>query len=240
MADRFGPRGVFAVIIPLQNANQQPEYELMRPEGVNNQVYRFDISDQTRVPEAMIEAASGTLGCWPDMVVCGNSVEMRDWSVEKHTAYKARLSEEIDGKPLVTATDACHAALKTLGAKKIAILTPMVAHHAKSAQGYYEEAGFEVVGSTWLHVKESIDIIHVTVDDILGAFDEIDRDNIDAVLHLGGALGIISMLEELEEKLGKPIVSVNAAAYWYALRTHGITDPILGFGQLLMREAIGD
>jgi hypothetical protein len=36
MSDRFGPRGVCAVIIPQQNANMQPEYELMRPTGVNN------------------------------------------------------------------------------------------------------------------------------------------------------------------------------------------------------------
>ena len=38
MPDRFGPRGVCAVIIPQQNANMQPEYEYMRPDGINNQM----------------------------------------------------------------------------------------------------------------------------------------------------------------------------------------------------------
>ena len=33
MPDRFGPRGVIALFIPLQNANMQPEYDAMRPEG---------------------------------------------------------------------------------------------------------------------------------------------------------------------------------------------------------------
>jgi arylmalonate decarboxylase len=47
------------------------------------------------------------------------------------------------------------------------------------------------------------------------------------------------MLEELEQKLGRPIVSSNAATYWYALRKPGITDPMPGFGQLLMKTEIG-
>ena len=51
---------------------------------------------------------------------------------------------------------------------------------------------------------------------------------------MGGALGVVDMIEELEGKLGKPIVSVNAATYWYTLRTLGVTDPMPGFGSLLM------
>ena len=57
----------------------------------------------------------------------------------------------------------------------------------------------------------------------------------DTFLHLGGALGIVGMIEELENKLGRPIVSVNAATYWYSLRKHGIQDPMMGFGQLLQK-----
>jgi maleate cis-trans isomerase len=31
---------------------------------------------------------------------------------------------------------------------------------------------------------------------------------------------------------------VNAATYWYALRRHGIDDPMPGFGRLLMKRRI--
>jgi maleate isomerase len=240
MPDRFGPRGVFAIMIPIQNSNQQPEFELLRPEGINNQIYRFDISDQSRVPAAMVESIGGSLGCWPDVVICGNSVEMRDWSLERHEAYKADLRAQLDGQNLVMATDACVAALRTIGAKRIAIFTPMEAHLSKSAEEFYEAHGFEITGATWLDVKHSIDIIKVSVDDIVTAFDRIDASGVDAILHLGGALGIVSMIAELEEKIGKPIISVNAATYWYALRQHGIADPIPGYGQLLMTDKIAE
>ena len=76
MPDRFGPRGVIALLIPPENANIQPEYEAMRPEGVSNQIYRFSLARHDLMPEA----------------------------------------------PLVTATDATVAALKAMGAKRIAAI----------------------------------------------------------------------------------------------------------------------
>ena len=188
--------------------------------------------------ECRVGSVGGALGCWPDMIICGNSLEMRDWSRERQAEYVERLTEKVDGTPLVTATEACEAALRTVGARKIAILSPMGAEHSHSAEAYYRSLGFDVAGATWLKAKESKDIINVTLDDIVGAFDTIDSDDIDTILHLGGALGIVSMIEDFEAKFGKPVVSVNAATYWYALRKHGLTDPMPGFGQLLMNEAV--
>ena len=54
MPDRFGPKGVLAIMIPQQNSNMQPEYERLRPDGISNQIYRFDISGQDRVAEACL------------------------------------------------------------------------------------------------------------------------------------------------------------------------------------------
>ena len=137
--------------------------------------------------------------------------------------------------PVVTATDACEAALRTLGAKRLAVLSPMPEAYSRSVQAYYESLGFEVPCATWLKVRESIDIINVPVARVLEAFREIDRDGVDTFLHVGGALGMVDMIEDLEASLGRPVVSVNAATWWYALRRHGIDDPMPGFGRLLMR-----
>lgn len=56
MPDRYGPRGVFAIMIPLQNANMQPEYEMMRPRGINNQIFRFTLAQHDKAPDAMVAA----------------------------------------------------------------------------------------------------------------------------------------------------------------------------------------
>ncbi|MFC1665791.1 hypothetical protein ACFL17_09240, partial [Pseudomonadota bacterium] len=141
MSDRFGPRGVFSILIPLQNANMQPEYESMRPEGVSNQIYRFDLSNHAKVAESVLQSIPGSLLCWPDMVIFGNSIEMQGWTLQQQSEYCENIQALVGGTPFVTATDACHAALKTIGAKRIAVLSPMSEVHSRSAQAYYESLG---------------------------------------------------------------------------------------------------
>ena len=63
MPDRFGPRGVVAVLIPLQNSNMQPEYEAMRPAGINNQMYRFRLVRHDKVADAVLGAVPETRLC---------------------------------------------------------------------------------------------------------------------------------------------------------------------------------
>jgi maleate isomerase len=240
MPDRFGPRGTVAIIIPLQNANMQPEYEAMRPDGINNQIYRFDISGHDKASDAILGAVPGSLLCWPDVIISTVSLEMHAWSRAKQDDYRAAFAEQAQGTPMALATDATEAALKAVGAKRIGILAPMSAENSKSAQDYYEAGGFEVPYTTSLGVKKSEEIINVTVDQIRAGFDDINHADVDTLLHLGGALGIVAMIEELEARYGKPVVSVNAATYWYALRRLGITDPMPGFGQLLLQTSVAD
>ncbi len=240
MPDRFGPRGTVAIIIPLQNANMQPEYEAMRPDGINNQIYRFDISAHDKASDAILDAVPGCLLCWPDVIIGGVSLEMHAWSRAQQDNFRAAFAAQAQGTPTVLATDATEAALTAIGAKRIGVLAPMSAENSKSAQAYYEAAGFEVPYATSLGVKKSEEIINVTVDQIHAGFDEINHDDVDTLLHVGGALGIVALIEDLEARYGKPIVSVNAATYWYALRRHGIPDPMAGFGRLLLQTGVAE
>ncbi|NKB53339.1 MAG: hypothetical protein GKR97_14135 [Rhizobiaceae bacterium] len=239
MPDRFGPRGVIAVAVPQQNSNMQPEYEAMRPQGINNQMYRFDISDHIKVPEAVLTTLPQVRGCWPDMVICSNSLEMRWWSTERQALYRKQIRDVLPDLPFVTATDACVAALKTVGAKRIGVISPMSEEMSESARAYYQAHGFEVPNATWLKVATSDRIIDIPVDAINAAFDRVDTDDIDTFLHVGGALGIVDMLDDLEARLGRPVVSSNAATYWYALRMMGIEDEMDRGGQLTRMPLAG-
>ncbi|MDA0786228.1 MAG: hypothetical protein O3B37_08045 [Proteobacteria bacterium] len=240
MPDRFGPRGVVAVIIPVQNSNMQPEYELMRPAGISHQMYRFDISDHGKVPDAVLRVVPDTLLCWPDVIIGGNSLEMRDWSDAQQTEYRAAFEKRAKGVPVVLATDATVAALRAIGARRIGLLSPMSSEYSKGAKNYYEAQGFEMPYDTSLMVEKSEDIIHMTAEDAIAAFERIDTDDVDTLLHIGGALGIVSHIEAIEARFGKPLVSVNAATYWYALRRIGVTDPMPGFGRLLMHTDVAE
>lgn len=235
MPNRFGPRGVVALMIPLQNANMQPEYEAMRPEGVSNQIYRFSLAAADDVPQAVIGSLPGARGCFPDLIVCGNSLEMRNWSLDRQARYRIDVQDAVPEVPVITATDATEAALRAVGAKKIAVLSPMSEVYSKSVAGYYGALGFEVISHHWLEAPLPQDIINVPVDRINAIFDEMDAPEVDCFLHVGGALGIVDMIDGLEARLGRPVISVNAATYWYALRKIGVTDPLDRGGRITRR-----
>lgn len=236
MPDRFGPRGVIATVIPVQNSNMQPEYEALRPAGISNQTYRFFLEGAGDTPlAAALRVIPDTLKCWPDMIVVGNSVEMRSVSESGHLAYRSALQKAAGKVPVVTAAEACVVALRTLNARRIALLSPMSREHSDSAAAYYQAHGFEVLGARWFDVAKSEDIINVPRERVQQAFEEIAGLKADALLHVGGALPVVDMLEHLESRFGIPVVAVNAATYWYALRRLGVTDPIPGFGALLNR-----
>ena len=46
---------------------------------------------------------------------------------------------------------------------------------------------------------------------------------------------MVRLADEAERRLGKPVIAINAAIYWYALRQNGLSDRIKGFGGLLAR-----
>ncbi|WP_442945991.1 hypothetical protein [Novosphingobium sp. Leaf2] len=44
---------------------------------------------------------------------------------------------------------------------------------------------------------------------------------------------MVDLAAEYEAKLAKPVIAINTATYWHALRAVGITDKIKGMGRLL-------
>ena len=230
MADKYGSRGVIALHAPMQNTNMQPEFEMLRPHGINNQIYRIELGASD---EAMAAAMENSVSCDPDIVALGVSMEMHDWSVARQALHRSILQARIGSKPLVLAADATVTALRALGASRISVLSPMAKRNSVSARAYYEAMGFEVAEDHCLGVQRSANIPKLSDDAIVRGFEDMDRPDVDTLLHVGGALSALPLIQKIEEKHGKPVVSVNAATYWMALRWLRIEDPIVGYGELL-------
>jgi maleate isomerase len=59
------------------------------------------------------------------------------------------------------------------------------------------------------------------------------EDGVDAIVQVGTNLSMVGLADEMEQKLGKPVIAINAATWWMALRENGITDQLTGHGALL-------
>ena len=62
---------------------------------------------------------------------------------------------------------------------------------------------------------------------------QLDGPDVDAIVQVGTNLSMIRLAAAAELWLGKPVIAINTATYWHALRANGIQDRIAGFGSLL-------
>ena len=61
----------------------------------------------------------------------------------------------------------------------------------------------------------------------------VDPDDVDALVQVGTNLSMVRVAGAAELWLGKPVVAINTATYWHALRANKIQDRLEGFGRLL-------
>nr|WP_156370277.1 hypothetical protein [Novosphingobium sp. Leaf2] len=84
-----------------------------------------------------------------------------------------------------------------------------------------------------LECKRWTDIAKVTPDTLRDVIAHLDGDDVDAIVQVGTNLSMVDLAAEYEAKLAKPVIAINTATYWHALRAVGITDKIKGMGRLL-------
>lgn len=61
----------------------------------------------------------------------------------------------------------------------------------------------------------------------------LDSPDVEALVQFGANLPMAAVADEAERWLGKPVIAVNIATYWHALRHSGIADRFDGHTRLL-------
>lgn len=89
------------------------------------------------------------------------------------------------------------------------------------------------MGDLGLGVTRWTAIAEVAELRLRAALRELDGDDIDALVQVGTNLSMVRLTTAAELWLGKPVVAINTASYWSALRTMGIKDRRPHFGRLL-------
>jgi maleate isomerase len=78
-----------------------------------------------------------------------------------------------------------------------------------------------------------VQIAHSTDAMCREAIRQIDGDDVEAIVQVGTNLSMIRLAAAAELFLGKPVIAINTATYWHALRALGINDRKAGFGSLM-------
>lgn len=145
----------------------------------------------------------------------------------------AELIKGVPGAKPSTLAGAVRKALNAVGAKKIVLGSPYVPEINDNVVRYLENGGISVLQAHGMGLNYDTEMIKVSPEYLLEYAQAIDHPNADAVLLSCGALRSIDVIDQIEQKIGKPAICSNQAMLWDSLRLAGVNDRLPGLGRLL-------
>ena len=127
-------------------------------------------------------------------------------------------------------------ALKELKINKIVVGTPYLDEiNTKEAEFLFNK-GFSVIDIQGLNLSTGIEFGKVTPEYWVKFAEEINEKSADAIFLSCGGIRSTEVIQEIENKTGKPVITSNQAQMWSCLRRAGIEDKISGFGKLFNHQ----
>ena len=144
------------------------------------------------------------------------------------------------GVPAITSAQAVGRAVRALGARRIAIVSPY-SDEVNQRAGHYFAAkhGLEAVALEGFGATDSYAIGQLGPENARNAFARIDRPQIEVFVVPGGNFPTINSIARWEREFKKPVVTTNQASFWAMLQMLKTGDRIPGFGRLLEEVPVG-
>ena len=150
-----------------------------------------------------------------------------------------RMSEGA-GVPAITSAQAVGRAVRALGARCIAIVSPYSAEVNERAGRYFAaKHRLETVALEGFGATDSYAIGQLGPENARNAFARIDRPQIEAFVVPGGNFPTMTSIAGWEREFGKLVVTTNQASFWAMLRHFDTGDRVAGFGRLLAEVPAG-
>jgi len=122
--------------------------------------------------------------------------------------------------------------LKSLKIKKISIYTPYTDEINQSVINYFKKENVEITELSYFDIASDLDIGKIDSQYLFDVLSKIDFKNSDALFVSCTALPVLSIIEELEKKINKIILSSNQTLIWDTLKEIKYNNKIEGFGEL--------
>lgn len=229
-------RARYGMIVPSSNRMAEPHAARYTPPGIVPHAARLRMTGEhfmaldellPKVAEAAVLLADAN--CNPIAFHCTAN------SMAEGLAGEQRIAQAIvdatGGKATTTAA-ATMAAFEALGAKRIVLVSPYTRTNHQHELDFMEEAGIEVVGERNLGLNGSDAYCAMEPAEWVETLTAMQDDRADVYFASCANIRAIEVIDALETRLGRPVVTSNQLIIWHALRLAGIDDAIPGLGRL--------
>ena len=172
------------------------------------------------LPDEKIDCVA--YGCTSGTIAAGyNSIEEKIKKAKPNTS-------------VTTPSTAAVNALKKLDIKKIYLFTPYPKKLNDEVIQFFKKEGFEITSNSYFDIASDIDIGKVDPEYLFEVLSQMDMKEADALFVSCTALPVLQIIDRLEKKLNKPVLSSNQALIWDTLENIGKNVSINGFGKLFL------
>ncbi len=124
-------------------------------------------------------------------------------------------------------------AFKKMNLKKIALFTPYPESVNKTILEYFNKKNINIVSFGTFNIDLDEDIASVDPKHLLETLIKLDINDADALFVSCTALPALEILDQVEKKINKIVLSSNQTLIWDTLRSIGYKSPVEGYGKLL-------
>jgi maleate cis-trans isomerase len=224
-------------LVPAQNVMVETDAMALCPPGATVHFARPDVPQDRPIYaqfDAMLEDAPcaarilAKAGVAAIGFACTSGSFYRGPGSDETIAAELR---EAAGVPCVTTATAVLWALRALKATRVAVATPYIDTIVAAERAFLEAAGFAVTAISGMGIERGRDIHAVPLADTVAAAEAIDSVEAEAVFISCTDLAAVPAIAELEDRLGKPVVTSNQATVWACAGLAGANRPD-GHGRL--------
>ena len=127
-------------------------------------------------------------------------------------------------------------ALKHLNLKKISVFTPYPQPINEKVINYFKNEGLVIQSFASFNLESDLDIGKIDPQYLLEVLTKIDTSDAEALFISCTALPVFEIIQELENKIKKIVLSSNQALIWDSIRSVGYNSSIEGYGELLRKN----
>lgn len=236
----YGERGRIGLIYPNTGWVMEPEFYALAPEGVATVTTRVLLGDVTaeniknladKIEDAAMllgDAKSDliVLGCTSGSFICGKGYDQE---------IIAKIKAAAPGVLATTTATAVIHAIQAFGATKIAVGTPYLDEINQQARLFLQAHDLEILNFKGLGLRYDYEINGLTREEIKTLIRQTDTPEAEMVVLLCTSIKGVDLLDEMEQELGKPIITAIQATFWECMNLLDLRGEVSQGGSLFRR-----
>ena len=226
-------RNKLGIIVP--SWNTMMEYETQRMAGAGTSVHSMRIAHTADTEEnvlwmgTQVPSTAKLLAHAKVDVICYGCT---GGGFIKGPGYDQQLSAEIEaatGIPGTTTIVGVTDALRAFDARRLCVASPYEPWLNEKLRVFLTQSGFDVLAIEGLGTQAHSSVKPAEVEALVTS---VDRPDAQAIFISCTNFGTLDIIESLEKKLGKPVVTSNSASMWKMLRIVGDKSAVASGGRL--------